>query len=279
MNSQDIQIAIKAVAAVKSVPRWQREAEARLARGLASVFDKAAAEVLRQLAAQGVPTSDVTRAMILQPVDSAIEPMLDLVLDGVDLAAVHGRNSSIDALRKQGMTISKPPEIAESVRLALREKSFIASERTMSRLRGDVMAALSKAYEDGLGTRDAAAQLGEVFQFMRDYELERVARTEIHGAQSDAAHETLVEFGAQYEQWIAASDDRTRESHIEVDRQITRVGQPFSNGLLYPGDRNGPIEEWINCRCRTAPFIMGPGQIAPPGKAWFYADEVIDATQ
>jgi hypothetical protein len=57
--------------------------------------------------------------------------------------------------------------------------------------------------------------------------------------------------------------------------QIVRVGDQFSNGLRYPGDRTGEIAEWINCRCTTVPFIMPIGFIAPPGVLHFYEDELL----
>jgi len=58
-----------------------------------------------------------------------------------------------------------------------------------------------------------------------------------------------------------------------------RVGEPFSNGLYYPGDRSGgdgTIREWINCRCRLVPFLMPEGKMAPIGKNWFYEGDLKD---
>lgn len=49
----------------------------------------------------------------------------------------------------------------------------------------------------------------------------------------------------------------SRDSHIDTHRQIRNQGIPFVTGaghaMRYPGDRNGPIEEWINCRCYLVP--------------------------
>lgn len=51
--------------------------------------------------------------------------------------------------------------------------------------------------------------------------------------------------------WIATEDKRTRptHSHAGVDGQVQNLEKPFSNGLLYPGDPEGPPEQTINCRC------------------------------
>jgi uncharacterized protein with gpF-like domain len=85
-------------------------------------------------------------------------------------------------------------------------------------------------------------------------------------------YETL---NVEYTQWIAADDDRTRESHVEVDREIIRIGDTYSNGLQYPGDTSGPIEEWINCRCSNAPYVMPYGMMAPPGREQFREEDLI----
>lgn len=52
-------------------------------------------------------------------------------------------------------------------------------------------------------------------------------------------------------EWIAIEDKRTRASHTHagVDGQIHELHEPFSNGLMYPGDPDGSAEEVINCRC------------------------------
>jgi uncharacterized protein with gpF-like domain len=86
------------------------------------------------------------------------------------------------------------------------------------------------------------------------------------------SYETL---GVEYTQWIAANDDRVRDSHAEIDGEIIPFGGTYSNGLAYPGDTSGDIEEWINCRCSNAPYVMPAGMMAPPGMAQFREDDLI----
>ena len=274
--------ALTLIAAIKSVPRWQREGEARLARRMADLFDNSAAAALRELAKRGLPSNATGRAIILSPIRDAEQLLLGLAGDEAEIAAQTAQRVALDALRKQGVAIGDVPPLAQSVRDAIRDKVFAASGRTLERVRGDVMTALSEAYEDGLGIEDAAKRIAEKFVSIRDFELERIARTEIHGAQSDATHATMQDLGIQYTQWITADDDRVRGNdpddeadHVALHDIIVPVGEPFPNGLLYPGDRNGPIGEWINCRCREVPFIMPPGAIAPPGKGAFYPGEIL----
>ena len=51
-------------------------------------------------------------------------------------------------------------------------------------------------------------------------------------------------------QWNAVLDGKTRESHRLVDKEWRELEEPFSNGLMYPGDPKGKASEVINCRCR-----------------------------
>lgn len=50
--------------------------------------------------------------------------------------------------------------------------------------------------------------------------------------------------------WVTEDDDNVRHSHEECSEQgAIDIGQPFVNGLMYPGDIHAPIEEIANCRC------------------------------
>lgn len=57
--------------------------------------------------------------------------------------------------------------------------------------------------------------------------------------------------------WMATPDDRTRESHREIDGEEIEMGGTFSNGCRYPGDPNGEPEEVYNCRCRLQRIVPG----------------------
>jgi hypothetical protein len=53
--------------------------------------------------------------------------------------------------------------------------------------------------------------------------------------------------------WIDAKDNRERASHLRCGREgAIPKEQPFSNGLMLPGDPNGPAKEVVNCRCNRA---------------------------
>lgn len=75
--------------------------------------------------------------------------------------------------------------------------------------------------------------------------------------------QAFEDLDVEYLQWDAHLDNRVRETHEEINGEIIPLGGTFSNGLKYPGDKNGPIKEWINCRCHGVPYILPPGAIAP----------------
>lgn len=139
---------------------------------------------------------------------------------------------------------------------------YTFSQSSIEALVGDVAESLSRSYEQGLGIRDAANELREVFQGLKGSRLRLIARTEINQAQNESAQRTMEGFGVQYKQWLTARDSRVRghdprdkANHIKLHGEVVGIHERFSNGLYIPGDRTGPIVEWINCRCRVRPYF------------------------
>jgi SPP1 gp7 family putative phage head morphogenesis protein len=82
-----------------------------------------------------------------------------------------------------------------------------------------------------------------------------IARTEMGSVSSKARFDAFRTEGIEKHQWITFRDDRTRESHRAVDRQVVDIGVPFANGLRYPRDAGGSAGEVINCRCTVVPVF------------------------
>ena len=147
----------------------------------------------------------------------------------------------------------------------LLDKVFIASQATLERVDTSIKTLLTEGYQSGKGINYVANLLTRRFDQLQTWEAQRIARTEIHNSHNTAVMDTYQELGVEYTMWISAGDDgRTRDSHLEVDGEIIPVGGTYSNGLKYPGDTDGPIEEWINCRCSNAPYVLPYGYMAPP---------------
>jgi len=188
------------------------------------------------------------------------EMMVAISEEGVEGSEL-GRKLSYEDMITAGMTVSFT-SFSEEVRNELRDKIYTFSEDTFSRIKGDFAGTLAKGYEDGLGIDDIATNLRGDFSNLRDYRLRLIARTEVQSAQNEGSHRTLIDYNVKYKQWLTVGDSRVRGrdpsdkyDHHELHGQVVRVDEPFSNGLMYPGERSGDIGEWINCRCRERPYI------------------------
>jgi SPP1 gp7 family putative phage head morphogenesis protein len=153
----------------------------------------------------------------------------------------------------------------------LLHKTFIASQRTLMRITNQINQIITDGYRSGKGINVVANDLTRRFGQLQTWESKRIARTEIHNSHNKAVIDKYNETGVQYTMWITAHDDRVRglkptdtADHVALDGEIIRLGDTYSNGLRYPGDTDGPIEEWINCRCSNAPYVLPYGFAAPP---------------
>jgi SPP1 gp7 family putative phage head morphogenesis protein len=226
------------------------------------------------------------RKILVQPLTEAIEDYANIVIANTADAVERGMRRTVDQLNKlkfgeKSIKAKLDYGFIRDFSIAIFDKIkkyiFEASENTMNRLIGNVMDNLSQSYKEGYGYNKAAERLEDVFTNMETYELERIARTEIAGQENLGMHEGNKELGVEYEKWRTARDADVRDSHQDLEGQIVKVGDRFSNGLEYPGDRSGPIEEWINCRCTLMPFLMPEGYTAPSGMTFFYESDLVKA--
>ena len=262
--------------ALKQVPGRQLQAEARLTRKLQNLFSEVAERTLEEVLRRNrLPTDDVAMRLVLQHIFEAEGEYKDILGLEATQAARYGRNRVISELQRMGVGIGFT-DFSRRVQELINEHVFTASQHTINRVVGDVMSNLAQSYKDGLGIDDAAVELRKVFQAMQDYELRRVARTEINSFQNEGAYLTENELGVRYHMWYTAEDERVRSEHVDLHGEIVPVGEPFSNGLYHPGDRAGDIKEWINCRCRLVPFQMPEGKMAPPGANHFRESDLVN---
>lgn len=89
----------------------------------------------------------------------------------------------------------------------------------------------------------------------------RNARTMTTSAENKGRYDSYKELELQgvilEKEWSATGDDRTRESHLELDGVSVPVDETFPNGLMYPADPSGSPEEVWNCRCSMGTKIIG----------------------
>jgi SPP1 gp7 family putative phage head morphogenesis protein len=241
--------------------------EADLQKELSSLFSDVADEVINQLGKQ-LTGGDAQKGGAT--VKGFVDKLKEVILEYAKRAAESGQKKAT-----AGLDIQDTKEISQSVLDNLESRIFEGAQSTMDRVSGSVMDALSMAYDEGMGIDETARLLrDDVFKDLETWEAERIARTEIHTAQGEASH-GVIDDNADYRQWITAEDDRVRDSHADMHGQIVRSGDPYSNGLMYPGDMSGDIEEYINCRCVEVAFEMPEGMTAPD-EPYFSEEDLVE---
>lgn len=92
----------------------------------------------------------------------------------------------------------------------------------------------------------------------------RNARTLVTQAENSGrldSYKALEEEGAVLKKvWMATPDDRTRESHLELDGQEQNIEDPFvdmdGNELMFPADPSADPSTVYNCRCTMVTKII-----------------------
>ncbi len=114
----------------------------------------------------------------------------------------------------------------------------------------DVRAIILKGVENNASMVDIARDLKVYYDKSESWKAYRVARTEVGSASGYGQRQAAEQSGvANFKIWISSRDDRVRDAHIKLDGETQAFNVPYSNGLMYPGDPSGPVEEIINCRC------------------------------
>lgn len=139
-------------------------------------------------------------------------------------------------------------------------RAVLLLDKRLTKIKGVVDGTLRTQYQNALRTGMASEmtfdQISEEVRRIRDISQARadtIVRTEIGGVVNDARVASYLHEDFHYHQWGTALDDNVRDSH-RIDGEIRHLGDPFSNGLMYPNDPNGAAEEVINCRCVTYPL-------------------------
>lgn len=119
-------------------------------------------------------------------------------------------------------------------------------------LKRKISAQVSRGIATGMSFQQVAQQLAATTNIGFNNAV-RIARTEGHRIQvqsgMDACYKAKDKGADVVKQWDSTLDSRTRPSHRKVDGEIRELDEPFSNGLMFPGDPAGGASEVVNCRC------------------------------
>lgn len=125
----------------------------------------------------------------------------------------------------------------------------------------DIRAEIIRGHENGDPIEAIAAKVDGILRISGSENwpnrAQVIAVTEVNGAANAgwfAAAQRMQQNLSEHlsKKWVASHDTHVRPTHREADGQTVPLGSPFIVGtwpLLYPGDKNGPAEEIVNCRC------------------------------
>lgn len=183
------------------------------------------------------------------------------IFDQFGMRVLMGKKSHADFETKAD--IPNTPEFDEArrkwIELFGAEKVTQITGTTEEQAQNIINQAIAQAVADGLGERETAALIRELF-IDKAPSLSRlrsrvIARTESHTA-SQAANQAAAEVSEAvgHKVWAASSGERTRSDHRRADNQRVGLNESFTVGgekLRYCGDPHGSAEQTINCRCIT----------------------------
>lgn len=160
-------------------------------------------------------------------------------------------------LQNQGIPLIMPLDQALIVaaiqhETKLSESLYAALGKDTKELSNKISGEISRGLATGQMFSEIARNIANWARIPKNNAM-RIARTEAHRIQCTAAMnacENAKSKGADVvKQWDASLDNKTRKSHMKVDGEIRELDEPFSNGLMFPGDPSGKAKEVINCRC------------------------------
>jgi len=186
---------------------------------------------------------DKMQRILSKWVSLALGTGAETVVGGTFDVASEAALASIDA------HVSKVVEINENARRRLIEK---------------IRETFKESTEQGLSEIDAADLLvknckgvmGEMSHHART-----IARTEVHGAFSEARNESMKSTGPVAKKWISARNANVRDSHAALDGHVVPWDSDFLPGLGYPLDPGCSDPALVvNCRCIHVPIYEGERQ-------------------
>lgn len=260
-------------AAWKAHDDFLAEREAPLAKKAKRVFEEyilAARKRLRakaKKATTGVVTkyvateAEIERALALNAKEwaKAMEKATAAELEGTIKAAAELLHAEVGG---EGTLLSvTDPEVLDF----LANKKVSLAEGATSTLAKDVQRKIVKVLAGAEEATSLSAAIAEVLKELEDEmevmlgqmgaRAEMIARTEVNSATSFARQQQMVLDEIDNHRWVSSRDGAVRTTHAAQEAVVREVGKQFPNGLKYPGDPDGSVEEIVNCRCTTLPVI------------------------
>lgn len=217
----------------KQIEAWRRGYLQR-----AEKTEKVVESIVEEMRLAGLKTRKVVQAMI---------------------AKLYGAESkaTIAILDKSGKYGLTAPTSAQ-INVLLRKSATVFEKIALQHLgqSGNATQKLRKSLATGISKGESTEQLLKRIQDItgtKESDAMRILRTEKTRVCGQAQQEMCEEYyklsgKKPRKRWICTFRN-SRDWHISLHRETVDYDEPFSNGLMYPGDPNGGAEEVINCMC------------------------------
>lgn len=118
------------------------------------------------------------------------------------------------------------------------------------RMRDALRKVAEKARQSGLGVKGVMEKVHEEAKRLEASEGQRLALCEAQVTYGSIQINALAQAGYKTKQWVTMGDARVRQSHVECGAHPPiPLDGVFPNGLSYPGDPDGDLDEIEGCRC------------------------------
>ena len=117
---------------------------------------------------------------------------------------------------------------------------------------------LTAGVQSGETVRDIANRLRDMEPTYKGSFAERVARTEVVGANNAGSLECYRQNDVKQKEWSTAEDEDVRDDHKAAHGQVVAIDKPFIVGgqsMDAPGDQSAGPEQCCNCRCAVLPVV------------------------
>lgn len=179
------------------------------------------------------------------------EKLFDILSKYYKFAAKEG-NKAAEELYSLGVDWDLiSPNIAEWISTHGLDAAKNINDTTKQSLRST----LREGIEAGESIPKLKERIQSVYDIASSARAENIARTETHSASAVGNFDTFQAGGVQKKQWLTTIDGRERSWHADLSGEVVPINEPFSNGLMYPGDPSGDAAEVCNCRCVLLPYF------------------------
>lgn len=254
--------------AQKELTKKELQQEKKILQELKNAYAQAELELCDKI--KLLEADDMTQSKIYQAeYQKALKGQISAILDNMNAnnyTTIHdylkgcyedGYIGTMYDLQHQGVPLIMPinqDQVVKAIQLdsqiseGLYSKMNINTQELKKAIQHEVARGISNSYPYSEIARNLNSQMGVGL-----YRASRIARTEGHRVTQTARMDGIKaakDTGADVvKQWDSTLDGDTRPSHRKVDGEIRELDEPFSNGLMFPGEPGGKAAEVINCRC------------------------------